>query len=347
MILPVLLLVGVIILCVFLEPYMGKSKWIVFVSIGICLILTASLKVVGGDSDSGSYENLFVNYEKPMVRKTLEPSFIVIADVINRLSGNIHWLFFIYAILAIPLKLHSIRQLSEYLFLPLIVYSCHYFILHDLTQIRAAVASGLLLTAIKPLCEGKRVKAAILIACAVVFHYSALALFIILPFGNKPLTRYWKMTLALVVPVCYLLFLMHFDPLTTLPIPYVGDKLELYKEMKDYGFFDDFYMYKNPLLWTKVITFYLLIAYHDTVIRHNAYLPVLLKIMAVSLACFFVFAQLPVLSARLSELFGIVDIITISLLFYIVKPAWVGRAVVVAVSVGMLVMDVYFFLYLN
>ncbi|WP_256742632.1 EpsG family protein, partial [Cronobacter sakazakii] len=65
---------------------------------------------------------------------------------------------------SIGIKLHAIKKISSSPILSLIIYIAFYYILHDMTQIRAGVAAGLFLLAIRELASGKNIKAACLIA---------------------------------------------------------------------------------------------------------------------------------------------------------------------------------------
>ena len=68
------------------------------------------------------------------------------------------------------------------------LYLTFIFELHEVTQIRTGVMSGLFLLAIRPIAEKKRIKALILIGLGAVFHVSALALIPLVFFGNKEMS---------------------------------------------------------------------------------------------------------------------------------------------------------------
>lgn len=340
MIIALSLLLLLVCALVFLEDYMGEGKWYPYIIIGIIMILLAALKEVGNDGDSQSYEIMFHDYDDPIMQLTVEPSYIFFSRILNYFTDDVHSIFLLYALIAIPLKMRGISKMSNYIYLSLALYLSHTFILHDLIQIRASVAAAFFITSIKPLCEGKKAKAFGLMGCAIFFHYSALALVPLLLFGNNELTRRWKIGLGLVVPLGYILYFMHIDPLTTIPLPYISNKIETYKALKEIGGYDEIFVFKNPILLIKITAFYLLLFYYDTVKTFNKYLPMLLKIMAVSMGCFFFFSALPVLSGRLYELFGAIDIITIPLIAYVFKPKWAGKLIVVIAAVIMFGTDI-------
>ncbi len=338
-----LLLLVFLMVClfVFIEEYLGSSRWIYFSSVAVMLILIAAFRVIGNDDDSESYVEMFEGYENEIISTLTEPSFTWISSAIHAIGGDIRLLFLVYAVIAIPLKFIAIRQLSDYLFIPVMVFISHFFILHDMIEIRASAAVAFFMLSIKPLCEGRKGKAALLILCAIFFHYSALVLLVMLLFSNKPLSRTWKWCLSLIVPFGYVIYFLNIDVLTTIPLPIIGQKLEVYKEMKELGGFEEIFVFKNPTLLIKMLCFYLLIWYDEVVNEHIPYMPLLTKLMGMSLACFFLFSSLPVLSGRLYELFGAIDIITIASLVYLFKPAYAAKIIVMTFCVIMIFMDIF------
>ena len=322
---------------------MGNRKLPLALSVMIALILIATFRVIGNDDDSEAYQIMFDNYDDQLIRLATEPSFILISSFVHAIGADIRTLFFIYATIAIPLKFTAIQQLSKSVFIPLMVYISHFFILHDMIEIRASAAIAFFLLAIRPLCEGKKRSAILYLAIAVFFHYSALVLFSLLFLSNKPLSSIWKWGLAAIVPLGYIMYFLHIDLLTTIPIPIIGQKLELYRDMKDFGQFEDIYVFKNPTLLIKILCFYVLLYYHDLVYKYNQYLPLLLKIMGLSLACFFFFSSLPVLSGRLYELFGAVDIITIALTFHTVEHRYIAHSIITLFCCIMIFMDIFIY----
>ena len=316
-----LLLLVFLMVClfVFIEEYLGSSRWIYFSSVAVMLILIAAFRVIGNDDDSESYVEMFEGYENEIISTLTEPSFTWISSAIHAIGGDIRLLFLVYAVIAIPLKFIAIRQLSDYLFIPVMVFISHFFILHDMIEIRASAAVAFFMLSIKPLCEGRKGKA----------------------FSNKPLSRTWKWCLSLIVPFGYVIYFLNIDVLTTIPLPIIGQKLEVYKEMKELGGFEEIFVFKNPTLLIKMLCFYLLIWYDEVVNEHIPYMPLLTKLMGMSLACFFLFSSLPVLSGRLYELFGAIDIITIASLVYLFKPAYAAKIIVMTFCVIMIFMDIF------
>ncbi|MDO4800914.1 MAG: EpsG family protein [Prevotellaceae bacterium] len=312
---------------VFLEKYLGKYKWYVWVTMGTILVLMATFKVIGNDDDSEAYERMYFHYDDIFIEKTVEPSFRLLAEFLNPYFHDVHIIFFIYAVIGITLKFVAIARLSPVLFLPLLVFLGHFFNIHDMIEIRASVAIAILFFAIKPICEKKYLLSAGIILLATFIHYSALVAMPLLLFSNETLSKRWKIALASIVPLGYILFFLNIDVISMLRVPVVGDKLEVYKLLKDYGLIDQILIWKNPLLLIKILCFYALLYYSDVIVEKNKYFPFLMKVEGMAFASFFFFAGLPVLSGRLYELYGAVDILLIWNIIYIFRPRWVGKLI--------------------
>jgi hypothetical protein len=184
--------------------------------------------------------------------------------------------------------------------------------------------------AIKPLSEGKKMKAALYYFIAIFFHYSSIVLFFTLFFGNKPLNKYWKIGLASILPLGLLLYALHIDFFTSIPIPYIAEKIEVYQKLNENGTFDYPIMLQGAM-WIRVIVFLVTLYYYDVIYEKSPYLPIILKIMGLSIFCFFGFISIPVVSLRIHELIGIVEIIIIPYIFYTVLPEYAGKMMVCAI----------------
>ena len=211
---------------------------------------------------------------------------MLVLEITRLLTDDVHFLFLFYAIIGITLKFYAIQRLSTFLFLPLVIYFGNFFILHDYIQIRVSVASAFLLLSIIPLSQGKKGQGALCFLAAAFFHYSAIVLFLILFFNNKPLTTTWKLFLLSIVPVGVLLFFLHLDFVSFLPIPFFQEKAEMYQQLVDQGLFEETSL-KSPFIWTKTAALFYILYYYDYIQERCPYLPLILKITGLSLISFF------------------------------------------------------------
>ena len=320
-----LLLFIIIVSLIFLEEYLGDYNKYAYWGLCVMMILFCAFRAIGVDPDSEAYEEIFKsNGNDPKL--LVEASILFISDIIKNFTDDVHYLFLVYAILGVTIKFIALRQLSPWYFLPLVIYFGNYFILHDFIQIRAGVASAMLLLAIKPLSEGNKKKAIVYFLIANVFHYSSFAFYPILFFSNN-VSKIWKYILIAIFPVGVVLFLLHYDFFSALPIPYVQEKIDMYKTLTENGVFDELSL-KNIFIWIQYAIILYSLYFYDTMLEKCPALPLLLKITAYSMACFFALSSISVVAGRLHELLGIVELALFPCVCYTIRPQYYGRIAV-------------------
>lgn len=324
----------------FYEEYLSSIKWEIYIGLGALLILCAALRPIGMDNDSENYEYYFVRYDHPMLEITVEYSFRILSKWFYHWFHDVHSIFFLYALLGLSFKFMAFRKLTPLPLLAVAVYIGYYYILHEFTQIRVGVASGLFLLAIKPMSEKQYKKSLLLICIALFFHYSSIVLLPLLMLSNKEMTKRDKIIWGSLIPIGYFVYFLHIN-ISSLPIPYISDKLEAYQEMKDSGFLDEVNVF-NMVFLVKIVIFYYILYMYDLIKEHNEYLPLLLKIMSLSMFSFTALSSFPVLAFRVSELYGIVEILLFTSIFYTIRPALLAKAVVLTISITLFCMNIFY-----
>lgn len=339
-----LLIAIIIITAIFaiFEEYLEPYKKYIYAALAIILIATATFRPVGFDNDSTNYEYFFTHNDDKSLTFAVEFSFLQISRILRFFVDNVHIIFLFYAILGVSLKFEAIRRLSPILFLPVVIYLGNYFILHEMTQIRAGVASGLLLLSIPYLAERKWKQTLTCWFIALFFHYSSAALFLLVFLNNKDISNKWKIILASIIPIGYILYFLGVNVITTLPIPYIGNKIEAYQDLKAKGIIGDEINVFNAVFLVKEAIFLYLLYMYDTVKQFNKYLPLMLRIMALSIFSFLIFAPLPVLAFRISELYGIVDIILFTNIYYTIRPSILSKIIVCIIGFSLFAINVFY-----
>ena len=77
-----------------------------------------------------------------------EIGFTTIVDLLQIFTKNEYAFLFVFAALSIALKMIAIYRITSFIWASLLIYTANIFILHDMIQIRCAIASGLLLWAV-------------------------------------------------------------------------------------------------------------------------------------------------------------------------------------------------------
>lgn len=104
----------------------------------------------------------------------IEESFFIINSFVKFCGGSFHYVFFIYALIAIGIKTYAIFKYSVNIFFSICVWLSFSFILHDLIQIRAAISAGCLLLMIPYVYKKKYLEAIIIWIIAFFFHNSSI-----------------------------------------------------------------------------------------------------------------------------------------------------------------------------
>lgn len=315
-----------------------EDKWarhLIFLFFGILLIVTAAFRG-DGDFDYSGYVGMFNRQDT----FTIEPSFVLISYVIHQfLGGNPIYLFVFYAFFGVSLKLVAIKQLTELWFLSLVLYLSNFFILHEMTQIRAGIASAILLLCIKPIYERDWKRFLLFTTLACFFHYSAVIIIPLWFLDLQPKKRW----LLLSVPISYVICFIGVNFIMVVPIPGIEEKIIMYQKLRELESTDAVATNIFSFVFlAKVAIFYFLLFKYDLIHSYNKYFPILMKIYSFSLASYLIFTSIPAFSSRLNELYGIVDIILIPLLFYIFKPVYFSKAIVVFIGLCLLLIALFY-----
>ena len=134
------------------------------------------------------------------------------------------------------------------------------------------------------------------------------------------------------MPVGAILFLLRIDFLSALPIPYIQEKVDMYKTLTETGFFKELTL-KNVPIWIQYSIILYSLYFYDTILEKCPALPLLLKITAYSMFFFFALSSISVVAGRLQELLGIVELALFPYIFYTLRPQVYGKIAVCFIAV--------------
>lgn len=312
------------------ERLTPRDKKIIYVVLGIAMILIAGTREVGSTPDTVSYEEMFYAKEGDLMVLMREPSFSIIADLLHAFGLGINALFFVYAILSIPTHLSFFWRISKVPLLTLTIYISYYYMMHDMVQIRCAVASGLFLWAIYFFVEGRRLLTLGLILLGAFFHVSALAGLVIFFCGGS-LPQWQRKALYWLVPVGLVVYFTQFDISTLVPDEMGGLKLMKYRTMKEKGLEDEQAGWKlqiNILIWMNIVLYYASIYYHDFLVKHFKYTTVSIKLQAVGFVfLFFANSISQVLGNRMNDYFSVASILLWTGSIYAFTPRLLSKLI--------------------
>ena len=108
--------------------YIFKDNYITIIFICLMLILFAGLRSNNIDRDYNGYEAYYNSVINNGWQATLvEPSFSLISVTVDFFFGNFKYLFLLYAILGVLLKVRGITLLSNNWLLSVLLYFPNYF----------------------------------------------------------------------------------------------------------------------------------------------------------------------------------------------------------------------------
>lgn len=282
----------------------------------------------------GSSLNDYINYIEIYNDSSrvgdVEPSFFLLKTITKNLGG-ITALFFIYSLLCVVIKVIAFYRLTKLLFLTLVVYVANIMILHDMTQIRAGVASAIFLYSIPFLKNYNYFKYILCVVIATFFHYSGLLLLFPCLYWIRFL-RESQWFLLLIVPIGYVLGGTIFD-ISNIPIESIRIKLEMYKNLQAIGAagLKDLNLF-NPYILFRISLYYILLYKSGIISAHNDNFKCLLFIEGIALFVFPALSAIALLGYRGSELLGVVEVVLYPMLFYAIKPRLAGKLTVICIG---------------
>lgn len=325
----------------FVEDGLQKYNRTIYCLLTVSLIFFAGLREIGFDRDSENYAYYFEHNDDPLLLYSVEYSFILFARLFNLVTNDVHSLFLFYAIIGVTLKMFAFHRISQFWYMPVAIYLGYYYILHDLTQMRASIVSGLALCVIPLIYNGRRKAALCLILLGCLFHYSGVVLLPAVFFSKTDMSMRERLFWAAAIPVGYIMYFAQFNIVTQIHIPYITDKIEIYETMRDKGIIAYEINVFNLVFLVKCAIYLYVLYFYDIIRLSNQYLPIILRFMGVSIFTYLILAQLPVLSFRISELYGIVEIVLFTYVFYTIKQKWIGNLVVSSIAISLFIIYVF------
>lgn len=337
MIMPYIIIVFFFVVAVFslIEEKVKREQMIILsIFLIILLVIFAGLREVGVDYDSANYESAYKEYE---TEEGVDYSFRLISYLLNKISNDVHLLFMLYASIGVGLKYLAIRKMSISLFVPIMVYVCYYYEMHECMQIRSGVLGGFYLLSIIYIAEKRKGIALLLLLIGSFFHISGLILLPILFLNNKEFDNKSKTFWCLMIPFSYFIHFIGFNFIVSSNLPYIGSKLEIYQRMHENGYSELGINVFSPLLLMNIMMFYYLMYFSKTLEKSNMYFPLMMKCFSIGISSYMFFSFLPVLSSRINILYDTVSIVLFSNVAYTIKPKYASIALLIA----------FCFLYLN
>lgn len=283
------------------------------------------------------YQNYLLIYNERSL-KYLEPGIIIIRSISKLLTNNPTLFFLLFSILGVGLKAVAIKKITNLRVLTLLVYSSYYFLYHDLIQIRTGVASGMLLILVMSVCNNRKAFSLIYLTIAILFHVSSLSLILIYFLNYNKIN---KSNYYLLITISYLVTFLninfsHF--ISYINLKQINLLYNSYLNSTSSGLNDKYLNLFSFIQIIRLLIVLSLIYFSEVISNENKYFILLLKIYIYSIVFYNIFADLPVVSVRLSQLFGVVEIVLIPFIIYIFnfKSRIISQIIPITISVFIL-----------
>lgn len=301
-------LIFIYVLCVALglnnrRKYNGVLYFLVPFMIAIVVTRPDTLPDIGGYTQVIQYN----------LDNRWEPSFNILRSIGHKTGNPVFVVFLLYAIISVIGRIYFLRKISPYFWGSMIVYTGYYFIYNDMIQIRAAVATMLLLPIILAAVDRKTIIFWALVVLSVCFHYSA-AIFGIVYF-IKPDRINKKLWIGAIF-VCFAMAMSGFyltplldyigwGPVHSLFVHYYEDS-DIEQSVNVFGL----------VHVGQVMCALFMLAVVDKIKNISPYLILALKLFVIGLCVKTIFSDLPVVANRSSELFTSVEVFLIPAALY-------------------------------
>lgn len=240
----------------------------------------------------------------------LEPGFSLIV-IVFRLLFHFNYvlpIMLFFGLVSVLLKVISINRLSANPYLVILFYFSHYFLLHEMTQIRIGLASAIFFIAlIYYLKENKRA-CLLMIMLAILFHYSAIMYLVIFLFDSR---RFNKATYTGILVVSLVLGYLKLPLLNFFGNFIPGNlpgRLDIYATVVENGVADTINVFNVLNLLNIAICVYFIIFIPKQQLLSNKPLLFFLKCNIISIFFLSFLSGVPSLAFRVSELFGLMSI---------------------------------------
>ena len=300
------------------HPTVRSRVWYYFIM--FLLMGVAAFRAEGVDNDMGNYLTAITDGWG-----ITEASFYLISYFGYNILGSLRLVFLIFAVLAIGLRFSAYRKLSPHLFMTIMVYYSTFFVVHEMNQIRAAVAVGFFLWGLYYwlLPERKILVAIFMFVLSISFHYSFILPCLFICFV-KNLIRGIYVYIAL-IPLAYILYFTKVTPLfllSKLGGGYIADKVSVYQEF-GMGVVTQVNVF-SILVLLKCLIVGLLIAFRNQLAQKHEHFYFYLKFYIIGLFFLIFFSSLPGAAFRIAEMFWVVEPLLIPLLISIFRPRYLS-----------------------
>lgn len=327
---------------------LGENNYkfrIIFLFISaLILFVIAAFRSKGVDNDYGGYESMFnsantLSYYLHNIGELMinnYPMVLIVSSISKNLfHTGVGFLFLVYAFFGVSFKIKAIKELSPFLLLSVLIYFSNFFLLHEMTQIRSGVATGLLLLSIPSIEKKHFLNFMKYVLLASLFHYTALIFIPLYFISTKKINITLYMTLLIGSISIFLLNISIHHFINILGDNPLTHRYFVQTDTFSQGNSTEINPFNILAILHLVLSFFFLMK-AKTMALKNKYSLILIKIYIFSIVIFYLFSDLPVFAFRLYEVLTVVEIILIPFIIYVIKQKNIAICSIVLYALGLL-----------
>ncbi|KAA6333667.1 hypothetical protein EZS27_017943 [termite gut metagenome] len=304
-----------------------KGRLCILFIVYILLVLFAGLNT--GAPDRGSYIEMYKNILTYSRDGSLDFGFNILYEFFSLFFSNPQIMFICIAALGVGLNLNSFNYYSfNYLFICILLYFVHIYVLKEMIQIRSGLAGALCLFSIRYMEKKQYLKYWVIMFTAISIHLASI-IFIIVFFVNK-----YKISikqLMVIMGICFIVGI--FFPLGQLikAFPEIDllSRIQIYsnweENSKGLGILTNLATVK--LLVVSLIAFY----FYPIVSKNINYYEILLKTYIMSTCWIMVWNDFAIFGARIATFLSVGEPIIVASFISLFKPS--SRFIVVIIYI--------------
>lgn len=310
------------------------------VSLFILLSLFAGMRAIDVSRDGANYAYMFdsVYQYSDWFTSRNELMAVVIPVTLKYLGLYSYFsVFLIFAIIGVGFKFLAIKRYSPLPLLSVLLYYSNFFILHEMTQVRAGVATGILLLTIDDIYEKRFLRFLIKVVVASTFHISSLVFLLVYFIDPKTINKKRYLAIfCIIIPLGVLKLINIFGLIPGLSS--FSTKLASYEALQN-GMTD-----VNLFNITTVINIFILLIqliFIEKITSITKYSVIIIKLTYLGVVCLFIFSAVPIIAWRISELFTVISFISMPYFYYIIRPRIISRSILVLLGFLMLFLNLF------
>ena len=284
------------------------------ISLIILLALLAGFRDENISKDYFNYQYVFDNVylitnNNFFYLISFEPGFIGIVLFFRKLFESNYGvaIMLFYAFTSLGIKLFAIKKLSINPYLSLLFYFSYFFLFHEMTQIRIALASAFFLVSLISFLKGNKLGFIGWILIATCFHYSAIFYLFLLIFNTKNLNKSIYLGILIASLILGVIKLPILNVFGNLDLSDISSKLDNYIQISENGSIA-VNVFNSLNILNILCCFYLLFAVTKEEFLQDKKLLLFLKCNILSIFLLSFLAGAPAFSMRFNQLFSIAQI---------------------------------------